>query len=447
MANEPDSLKKLWFAYFSFLLLWAIVTYGNTVGEFLNDKIFAYRRGDDVFTADFLLYYNNGILAWEALKSRIDIYDGVLQNQYLQKLVPDIKLEKIFYSQYPPYLFVLNMPLPLTGMKQAWIAWEIMGMAGVVFSIHSLLKTAIKGKFSRYFTYIATFASFPAWVCFKLGQVALLIYPFFIWYFIALKEKMWFRAGLLGGICLLKPQYAPVMLLTGIFLGGIRFFAGYTLAGLVYLIASLVILGPNNVLSYPQALKYGEISGLTTGVSPDAQQNLRGQLVVLFGNDGSAIHLVTALVWVAVSLYIGYIWYRESRRRSKSNEAENDRRFMILSSITVLVLLVISPHTHRQDYVFVTLPAIWLMHSVIGGYPMESPPLEGDFDRTRLLVLRYLILGFPALSWVFFLLTFFLPVVLQPFFAWALVTIALGTDCFLKAGKFREIHRDGNEVM
>ncbi|MBZ0185038.1 MAG: DUF2029 domain-containing protein, partial [Candidatus Obscuribacterales bacterium] len=369
-------------------------------------------------------YYNNGILAWEALKSRIDIYDGVLQNSYLQKLVPDIKLEKIFYSQYPPYLFVLNMPLPLIEMKPAWVLFELGGLAGIVFSVYGLLKNTIKGRFSRWFAFIATLASFPCWVCFRLGQIALFIYPFFIWYFISLKEKKWFRAGILGGICLLKPQYAPIMFLTGLFLGKGKFLIGYTISGLVYLIASILVLGLDNVVSYPRALKYGEISGETTGVSPEAQQNIRGQLVALFHNDGSEIHLVSAACWLIASLFMGYLWWREAKKQAQTdNQSENQRRFMILSSITVLVLLVTSPHTHRQDYIFVSLPSIWLIYSMVGNFPLEKPPYIGTYKAWQLLSLRYLILGFPGLSWIFFLATSFLPVVIQPFFVWALIML------------------------
>ena len=202
MANQK-LLNKIWFFYISFLILWVILTWGDTIVAFLNDKIFCYRKDGQVFTSDFILYYNNGVLAWDALKDGINIYDGLLQNQYLEKLT-GFKLKKIFYSQYPPYLFVLNMPLPLVKMKIAWIFWELLGLILLITSIWELLKISLKGKFTRTFTYTAVLASFPGWFCFRLGQIALFIYPAFIWYWLALERKKWFTAGILGGFLFVK---------------------------------------------------------------------------------------------------------------------------------------------------------------------------------------------------------------------------------------------------
>lgn len=403
--------KKAWFAYFSFLLLWLLATYGDTINAFLADKIFAYERDGSVYTCDFILYYNNGKLAWRAFQDHINIYDPVLQNEGLQQLV-QMKLDKIFYSQYPPYLFLLMMPLPFLPIKAIWVLWEFFGFIGIICSVRLLAKSFDLSKFKEAFLVVGALSSFPYWLCFRLAQVALVLYPAFLGYFVCLQNKKWFQAGLLGGFCLLKLQYAPVMFLVGLILGGLKFFAGFSLVGMIYLLGSIFILGWKNVAGYPEALKYGEIGGQVTGVSPETQQNIRGQLVCLLNSDGPEIHKVVTVLWILASLALAYVWFKNR----KSILAGNNRIFIYLGSITLLSLLITSPHTHKQDYVFVVLPAVWILFGLLPQASVQSK---------KIVLLKLLIIAFPFLSWLFFLLTAFMQVVIQPFFAWAVIVLVL----------------------
>ncbi|MBX9667625.1 MAG: DUF2029 domain-containing protein [Candidatus Obscuribacterales bacterium] len=401
------------------------MTYNNTFQTYLKDENLAYAKDGATYTADYLIYYNSGLLAWDCLKdNKVDIWDPKVQNDSMQKLVPNVKLDKVFYSQYPPYLNTLMMPLSLVPIKIAWVIWELFGFVGIVFGLYSLLSTTLSGKFERALTYVAVLSSFPAWVCFRLAQMALLLYPALVWYWLALERKMWFRAGLLGGFCMLKLQYAPILFLTGCILGGARFFAGYALVGMCYLISCIVVVGPTNIMHYPQALKMGELSGgQITGVSPESQQNLRGQLVVLLGNDGAMVHGIVAGTWLVATIFTAYLWWRYKRSFESLEETEQRRRFILLASITIILQLVTSPHTHKQDYLFISLPAIWLMYNLVGSYPVGA--IADPLVKSKCLVLwlRYMLLSFPILSWVFFIGGQMLPLPVQPFFVWAIVLL------------------------
>ncbi len=405
--------------------MWFLMTYNNTFQTYLKDEHLAYTKDGATYTADYLIYYNSGVLAWDCLKdNKIDIWDPKVQNDSMQKLVPNVKLDKVFYSQYPPYLNTLMMPLPLVPIKDAWIIWELFGFAGIAFGLYSLLSTTLSGKFERALTYLAVFSSFPAWVCFRLAQMALLLYPALVWYWLALERKMWFRAGLLGGFCMLKLQYAPILFLTGCILGGPRFFAGYALIGMLYLISCIVVVGPTNIMNYPQALKMGELSGgQITGVSPEMQQNLRGQLVVLLGNDGAMVHGIVASTWLVATVFTAYLWWRYKRSIERLDGEEQRRKFTLLASVTIILQLVTSPHTHKQDYLLISLPAIWLMFHLVGSYPVGpiADPLVKD--KSLVLWLRYLLLSFPILGWAFFIAGQMLPLPVQSFFIWAIVLL------------------------
>ncbi len=422
--SQNKLLKKLWFAYFSGLLMWFLMTYNNTLQACLRDEHLAYVKDGATYTADYLIYYNSGSLGWDCLKNKVDIWDPKVQNDSMQKLVPKVKLEKVFYSQYPPYLNTLMMPLSLVPVRVAWVGWELFGFVGMIFGVYSLLSTTLKGRFERALTYMAVMASFPAWVCFRLAQMALLLYPALVWYWLALERKMWFRAGLLGGFCMLKLQYAPILFITGCILGGSRFFLGYALIGMIYLISCIMVVGTENILHYPQALKMGELSGgQITGVSPESQQNLRGQLVVLLGNDGSMVHGIVAAVWGITTVFTAYLWWRFKRTSSNLEEDERRRRFMLLASLTIVLQLVTSPHTHKQDYLLISLPAIWLMYSLVGNYPIGAIADPMVKSKQLILWLRYLLISFPILSWVFFIAGQMLPLPVQPFFIWAIVLL------------------------
>jgi len=403
--------KKAWFAYFSFLLLWLLATYGDTLNAFLIDKIFAYERDGSVFTCDFILYYNNGKLAWRALHDHINIYDPVLQNEGLQQLV-GMKLDKIFYSQYPPYLFLLMMPLPFLPFKTVWILWEVCGLVGIICSINIFVRSFDLSRFKKACLIVGALASFPYWLCFRLAQIALVLYPAFLGYWLCLQQRKWFQAGLLGGFCLLKLQYAPVMFLVGTILGGTRFFAGFSLMGAIYLLLSIFILGWKNVAGYPEALQFGEIGGQVTGVSPETQQNIRGQLVCLLHNDGPEIHKIVSVLWILASLVLAFVWYKNRNAILQGNI----RLFRYLGSITLLVLLITSPHTHKQDYVFVVLPVIWILFGLLP---------QAEQASRKLACVKTLIIAFPFLSWIFFLSTIIMPAIIQPFFAWALALVTL----------------------
>ena len=440
MTANQQLTNKLWFMYISGLIMWLVLVYSNTVMAYLGGALLCYEFKGVVYTADFLLYYNDAVMSWQCLQEKINVWDPQLQNAYMQKIVPDIELKKIFYSQYPPYLMVLVMPLSLVSLNQAFAAFEILGMVGIIFSVYSLLSTTLQGKFERFFAYVGVIASYPAWLCFRLGQIGLVIFPAMMWYWIALDRKYWFRAGLLGGFCMLKLQYAPILFITGCLLGGIRFAAGFALMGFVYLLGSIAVLGLDNVLRYPEALKMGEISGgIIAGVSPEAQQNLRGQLVVLLGNDGQIVHLIVVAVWGVVTLFTAWLWWRFRTTSPKLSDDDRRRKFMILASITMMLQLVSSPHTHRQDYLFVCLPAIWLMFNVVGSYPLGPPAMPGVKNKNLILVIRYMLLGFPILSWIFFTAPSVCVTIhekfgitvpqppLQPFFLWAIIfLIVLG---------------------
>ncbi|MBX9691858.1 MAG: DUF2029 domain-containing protein [Cyanobacteria bacterium] len=431
-------LKKLWFAYISGLIFWLVLTFGHTMLLWATNQLFIYKQEGSVFINDFLVFYNSGSLAWDSVREGINFYDPSVQKAAMEHFMGE-KRDQIFYSQNPPYVFALLMPLALAPKEWSWMIWILLAIGGIIFSVQALIgeTSTLKGKFTRVFAHICVLCAYPTWLCIKLGQVSLLAFPAYIWFWISLKKRMWFRAGLLGGFCLIKLQYAPIIFLTGAILGGVRFIAGYSLVALLFFTIPGLLFGWQTWAHYPQALRYSVKSTEVTGVNADGQQNLRGQLFVLLQGEDPTTRMAITAIWIVAALAAAFFWWRAKRRvdtvTGESREpgigpSGAERRFMIYAALTVLVQLISSPHAHCQDYIFATLTCLWLMDALIGFFPLADPPLarEGlQLNSTALIVLRALLIGFPILSWAGFMYTKMFPVVVQPLFAWGVAVLSI----------------------
>ena len=441
---DGEKLKKFWFGYITFLIFWMVLTFGDTLGALARGELFVMEMDGDIRINDFLVFYNSGTLGWDSIANGINIYDPDVQNASLRQFLPKIEDDRIFFSQNPPYTFLIVMPLARLAITHAWLLWVALGAVLIFFTMQRLVDSSIaKDKsFTRIFCLVATFASFPAWLCMRLGQISLLAFPAITMFWFWLSNKRWMGAGILAGCCLLKLQYIPLIFLTGLAVGGAQFLLGFIIVTVAFVGISALVLRMDAWMHFPQALAFAETSSRVTGVSADLQQNLRGQLTVLLGGESTTTHGFVTAIWLIVSVGIA-IWFYLSKRkglilidenRSAPEKAAADQRFKAMASIALLAQLVSSPHTHSQDFLFAALPCLWLYTSLIEGFPAVAPPLANTSHRVALHLLKVLILSFPFLSWVMFICTRIFPVLIEPFFVWALLVITLSLVSMRKPG-------------
>lgn len=87
--------------------------------------------------------------------------------------------------------------------------------------------------------------------------------------------------------------------------------------------------------------------------------------------------------------------------------------------MTLLAMLITSPHTHIQDYIIATCAGVWIWMSAHTYFASRSGK-----------VLKALIVSFPAASWMYyFLLGPFNFLKIQPFFVWALAVAGILANC------------------
>jgi hypothetical protein len=461
-TDKRGRLKNnLWFAYIVFLTLWTGCVYTELARWNTKHELFAKIIDHHPYVSDFVNVYNSACLAAACHKEKIDIYSPSLQAEYEKKLTAPVVAEQPFYLQYPPFLFALVRPLALFDMLTAWLVWCSMGMALLVASAICLTRTSAVfeteeevpsgnagkifgiNKFTLAFVIMATVASFPTWLSIELGQTSLLLVPGLVAFWLLCKKQHYFYAGLASGVVLIKLQYLPPVFIIGFIIGRWRYLGGFTAIGVALLALSVLTLGLDNVMRFPQALSAGESGHGVSGVAADEMQNLRGNLTLILGSDSSMVHIISIAAFALALCVLAFLWWRASKTwwQAKKLESAGDKSdgaiedksaatslFRILASISTLILLVVSPHCHTQDYLALVVPCIWLWFEItkLEASDKTAKAVNGGKPSKGLAFLKGMILLFPLLGWPFFVLRIFFQLAkIQPFFIWAVIVIIL----------------------
>lgn len=400
-------------AGFTAMFTWGIMGYGLLGQWLIKGTMFARVINGKPYTNDFVSYYNAAQLGRRCLEGeRFDIYDINIQNESLNKLIVPVVPEQPFYLQYPPYFFALTSPLAYIGMLPAWLLWDFAALVALCSTFLSVAAQSIGNRNRRLLALGVVLSSFPCWLSVQLGQTSLFLFAATAAYLHFLEQGKGALAGAVSGVHMIKFQYYPVVGLIGLIMGKAKFLIGAALVLVALLGLSVLVLGVDNVVHYPQALFKGEAGSGVSGVSPHMMQNVRGQLFIIFGD--IALVKVCALGAMAAAVaFIGWLWAKPGRTL---RETDSRHGFRVLASITILLMLITSPHTHSQDYLLVGLPLLFL-----------RPWLDERIavaDRRHLRLARAMLVWWAPVSWLLFILmqlngfTY-----IQPFFLWAILLL------------------------
>lgn len=408
--------KRLWFAYLTLLVFWSFNAYVLLGKLLVEGKHFAYRSEEGTLhISDFINSYSAGLLARECLGKPVRVYDREVQDQLQRKLIAPVVPEKTFYFQYAPPMFLFCLPLSLLStMPAAWIAWCLVCLAAELAMIRLAILPSFPSRFAKSTAVAAFLGSFPTWQSYRLGQPSLLLFPVILGYWHTLKQQRYVLAGIIACMVFAKVQYLPMVVAVGFAVGGLRFLAGFSASSLVLLGLCTAVLGWTNILEFPTAIFKYEASSQVMGVAAEQMQNLRGFLVLWFG-DTATVHKITGACTIIAAIAMFITWKRV--------KVSTPQQFDMLAAITVLVMLVTSPHTHTQDYIMSLLPCAWIYSAA------EHSQLSSRTKNT----LKSLTISFPIVGWVFFLLLFLFQLIkIQPFAAWAIALAAYSIVVFRK---------------
>jgi riboflavin transporter FmnP len=246
---------------------------------------------------------------------------------------------------------------------------------------------------------ILVLASYPVWLVLTTSPILLAVPAILAAFWILTRNRQYFLAGLLTGLCLFQIEYLPFLAISGLILGRLRYLAGISSALIALFSAAQFIPDLKNALSIPALLSAPAVS---MAPAPNLMQNFSGLLLLLLGEGSPHSQMASLTLYIVIIVAVTELWWR------MHNFPLSQNKFLKKSSITILMMLIASPHTYIQNYVAVIPVAIWLWQAT------------ANDTRNNAKTIRITIAAFPILSWVFFAAqSVFLFLRLPPFFLWA----------------------------
>jgi hypothetical protein len=420
--------KELWFTLLTVYFWWIVFFYSWFVKLIAQKTFFARIDPQQGLTcSDFVHMYSMAKTASVSFFGAHNLYDSNLQLYYFNQAISPLTAVGQMVGQYEPLVYAALSPLSCFSILVAWFIQITLSALALIWICYKISLHEGFGKFTTVFFIVASFASYPVWLVFRSGQVSLFLLLSTTCFFYLLEQRKYFKAGLFGVLAIIKIQYLPFLCAIGFVLGRSKFATGLAAGFLGIAVASSIVFSPLNALSFPQALLFSQTNLMT---SAGAMENVRGLLTTFSNLPESFIFKVALAISVSavVSMFVGWILLFQAGQRkygaaNSSQLTEDVKRVYskLMVAASVFFMLLTSPHTHLQDYCLAVIPCGLL-------YSICSQPIIFNLARSRVLLIRTLILSYPLLGWLFH--GFTLPGVLKYLpehftFAWALLLLLL----------------------
>jgi hypothetical protein len=246
--------------------------------------------------------------------------------------------------------------------------------------------------------------SYPTWLVLTTSPILLVVPAALTAFWILNRQGHWFLAGLLTALCVFRIEYLPFLVLPGLILGRFYFLGGISIAAIAVYVTAQAMHLP---LDMPTLIAVN--SSVT---APNLMQNFAGLLVLFLGEGTAQLQTATLAIYAFAIISVTEIWWRLHHMPISQN------KFLKKCCVTILVILLTSPHTYIQDYIALIPVAIWLWQAT------------ADNTKDNLKLIRQVIVCFPILSWLFFIAqSIFITLHLPVYFIWAvaLVVVVLPT--------------------
>ncbi len=325
------------------LYIWTIATPG------LRD------RNGNLKATDFLHFYTLGSLAIEHRGA--DLYDINAQAKLAAERVPDAAGIR-YLPLYPPQVSLLFMPFAYLSYERAAALWWFCSAAAYALCCYGIWRLCASLR-THGFTVLILAAGFPAFFhLIAWGQTSALALACFTIFFLLIRERRDFLAGLVLGCLIFKPQLGLAAAVLFVAVGAWRVVLGASLSALAELSIGVLYYGIEPLRAWFHALR--NVRALSAMLEPRPYQThcLRTfwSLLIPWSAPSIALYLITAIVVMAWAIRV---W-----KRSESWAT----RFSQLLLATVLV----SPHLTVYDLVILA-PAILLMSDWLIGQSHTRP--------------------------------------------------------------------------
>ena len=251
---------------------------------------------------------------------------------------------------YPPFYYLATSPLGMLPARHAAIIWSALMLAAGVGAI---------GLWSRAWPVVRNNLG---WVCLAVafysplvrnlagGQKATVILAILTGTYLLLRSQRNFAAGIVFGLLLFKPQFAPLFVFMALVKRDWSLLAGFAVTAAICGLASLS-LGLDVCVQYVNlVLSMGDYIQ-TTGYRYAEAHSWQGFFALLLGAEHlTAIKILTGVCTV---LTVVFIWRAFAGRLDWTSP-----RGMLQFAAIVLASLIISPHMLTYDLTIVLLPVL-----------------------------------------------------------------------------------------
>jgi Glycosyltransferase family 87 len=309
-----------------------------------------------VQAADFTIFYASGLLNLYRIIQRqpVDVYDpSLLTAAADQVMAPYQSLER-YILEYPPFLIAFFTPLATGSIERAWTIVFFLSLLLVAIAVILVIYRKNFSFIEFGFCLSSAIFCVPNRYNLLCGQTGAVFACCAAFLFLLLQHEYFFLAGMVSGLCMLKVQYAPALIIVGLCVGRFRYLLGLVFASVVLFAVSILGVGWSNITSFISNILAAESNHCPYGLlAIDRMDNLRGFLVQ-YSPPEIALNVSLAATICAYGC-LAYTWLHLFPLLRKTTR----HAFILCSTISLLLTVPFGLHTYNYDYISAFLPCIW----------------------------------------------------------------------------------------
>ncbi len=338
------------------------------------------KKTNEYHVIDFFQYYQ----ASELARSRLDscnVYNPERQRVWFNDLVAPLSSNEVFYNQQPPNFFPFLYPISLLPANFSYVLWCVLQTTFGLASLYALGSCGSLSKRDRLLFLLGVLASFPAYSLIWHGNTTFWLLGWLCAYVLCFLKKRDIFSGIFMSFATFKPQYMFLMLLPALAGKRIKILAAFAVTECVLLAIASLIIGADNVISYPSIVKKAESYAGFIGVNPQVMISLRGILAQFLSIHDSLTYTSAAMFSSLIAMF--FIW-----KKYQSDE----KNFGWLWAATISLAVLLSPHCHVFDFLLLSMAAVLTLKN-LSILKLSSEPMSYRIWCTIFLLT-------PVASWI-----------------------------------------------
>lgn len=299
---------------------------------------------DGPFGKDFTIFLTGAHILTSGQGA--ELYDLSVQTKVQTGLAGNIRFEGgVLPFNYPPYIAMLFSPLTFFGPAEAYYIWVAVQWA-VVLALAFSIRRYFHNRHGMAATPIVMtmFSFVPVFEALLMGQMSLILLSLWWWAFVSWRHERWGQLGVAIALSAFKPQLV-VLLVAGLVAQKRWKVLGYTtIMQAVLWGVSILLTGPQTLLSYIHILQISSSSIDTLGFFGKDMTNLRGLLTV--SGVGPELSIQLAMFFWALSVGAAiWLWRRPWPIATRFG-------------LTVVLSVLFSPHLYTHDAALLVLGVV-----------------------------------------------------------------------------------------